>query len=402
MMLPDSPQNIVIVRAPSPSVHYIPGSMTSDTSSGILLTSHNHQQTTVSTIQQPVHSFSQPVSESWCLTSVKVIKFSFNWSINNFSFCREEMGEALKSSSFSANTNDKLKWCLRLNPKGLDEESKDYLSLYLLLVAAPNSDETKAMESQRAYRFVQGKDWGFKKFIRRDFLIDEANGLLPDDKLTLFCEVSVVADSVNISGQTQINSFKIPECQLSNEYQSLLDNPVYSDVTLVCGQREFPVHKALLSARSKVFQAMFEHKMLENERSRVEIEDIDGDIMFEILRFIYTGKAQNMEKLADALLPAADKYCLERLKVQCEEALCLTIDRDNVADTLILADLHSATQLRQQAIDFINTHSQDVLETPGFQMMIGTHPHLLADAYRAMASSQNNIICPPRKKQRTA
>lgn len=46
------------------------------------------------------------------------------------------------------------------------------------------------MESQRAYRFVQGKDWGFKKFIRRDFLLDEANGLLPEDKLTIFCEVS--------------------------------------------------------------------------------------------------------------------------------------------------------------------------------------------------------------------
>ena len=136
--------------------------------------------------------------------------------------------------------------CLRVNPKVLDEESKDYLSLYLLLVSCPKSEvrakfkfsilnakgeETKAMgkcylcltlfshpatlyidklwiwfdfflsnpkynfffftpESQRAYRFVQGKDWGFKKFIRRDFLLDEANGLLPDDKLTLFCEVS--------------------------------------------------------------------------------------------------------------------------------------------------------------------------------------------------------------------
>lgn len=44
-------------------------------------------------------------------------------------------------------------------------------------------------ESQRAYRFVQGKDWGFKKFIRRDFLMDDSNGLLPDDKLTIFCEV---------------------------------------------------------------------------------------------------------------------------------------------------------------------------------------------------------------------
>ena len=49
---------------------------------------------------------------------------------------------------------------------------------------------TFSPESQRAYRFVQGKDWGFKKFIRRDFLMDDhTNGLLPDDKLTLFCEV---------------------------------------------------------------------------------------------------------------------------------------------------------------------------------------------------------------------
>ena len=57
-------------------------------------------------------------------------------------------------------------------------------------------------------RCVQGKDWGFKKFIRRDFLMDEANGLLPDDKLTLFCEVSVVADSVNIFGQSSNVQFK--------------------------------------------------------------------------------------------------------------------------------------------------------------------------------------------------
>lgn len=116
------------------------------------------------------------------LFQVKVVKFSYMWTINNFSFCREEMGEVLKSSTFSAGASDKLKWCLRVNPKGLDEESKDYLSLYLLLVSCNKSEvrakfkfsilnakreETKAMESQRAYRFVQGKDWGFKKFIRR-------------------------------------------------------------------------------------------------------------------------------------------------------------------------------------------------------------------------------------------
>lgn len=46
---------------------------------------------------------------SICL-QVKVVKFSYMWTINNFSFCREEMGEVLKSSTFSAGANDKLKW----------------------------------------------------------------------------------------------------------------------------------------------------------------------------------------------------------------------------------------------------------------------------------------------------
>lgn len=29
-----------------------------------------------------------PVAENWCYTQVKVIKFSYMWTINNFSFCR--------------------------------------------------------------------------------------------------------------------------------------------------------------------------------------------------------------------------------------------------------------------------------------------------------------------------
>ena len=115
----------------------------------------------------PPNDAAPPVAENWCYTQVKVVKFSYMWTISNFSFCREEMGEVLKSSTFSAGQNDKLKWCLRVNPKGLDEESKDYLSLYLLLVSCNKSEvrakfkfsilnakreETKAMESQRAYR----------------------------------------------------------------------------------------------------------------------------------------------------------------------------------------------------------------------------------------------------------
>nr|XP_014103380.2 protein roadkill isoform X1 [Bactrocera oleae] len=361
----------------------------------------------------PLQEVNTPVAENWCYTQVKVVKFSYMWTINNFSFCREEMGEVLKSSTFSAGASDKLKWCLRVNPKGLDEESKDYLSLYLLLVSCNKSEvrakfkfsilnakreETKAMESQRAYRFVQGKDWGFKKFIRRDFLLDEANGLLPEDKLTIFCEVSVVADSVNISGQSNIVQFKVPECRLSEDLGALFDNEKFSDVTLAVAGREFQAHKAILAARSEVFNAMFEHEMEERKLNRVDIHDVDHEVLREMLRFIYTGKAPNLEKMADDLLAAADKYALEKLKVMCEEALCLNLSVETAAETLILADLHSADQLKAQTIDFINTHATDVMETAGWQSMIATHSHLIAEAFRALATQQIPPIGPPRKR----
>lgn len=54
------------------------------------------------------------------------------------------------------------------------------------------------------------------------------------------------------------------------------------------------------------------------------------------------------------VFPLPPQYALKRLKVMCEEALCNSLSVENVADTLILADLHSAEQLKAQAIDFIN------------------------------------------------
>ena len=58
----------------------------------------------------PMDTSGIPVAENWCYTHVKVIKFSYMWTIDNFSFCREEIGEALRSSPFSSGQGDSLKW----------------------------------------------------------------------------------------------------------------------------------------------------------------------------------------------------------------------------------------------------------------------------------------------------
>lgn len=44
-----------------------------------------------------------------------------------------------------------------------------------------------------------------------------------------------------------------------------------------------------------------------SSQNRVDISDVDPDVFKEMMGFIYTGKAPNLEKMADNLLAAADK-----------------------------------------------------------------------------------------------
>jgi len=132
----------------------------------------------------------------------------------------------------------------------------------------------------------------------------------------------------------------------------------------------------------------------------LEIEDIPQDVFKEMLSFLYTGNVTNLDQMAAELLRGADKYDLKRLKVMCEESLCSNLSVENVADTVILADLHSAHQLKDMAIDFINNHAMDVMETEGFETLVHQHPHLLAESFRALASIQSSTSGPPRKRQK--
>ena len=55
--------------------------------------------------------------------------------------------------------------------------------------------------------------------------------------------------------------------------------------------------QAILTSRSRVFSAMFEHDMEESKRNRVDVTDVDSDVMADMLRFIYTGKVIKWLKL---------------------------------------------------------------------------------------------------------
>lgn len=70
----------------------------------------------------------------------------------------------------------------------------------------------------------------------------------------------------------------------------------------------FPAHKAVLAAQSPVFEAMFSHKdSKETQEGRVELIDISGEAVQQMLQYLYTGKVDQVDKYALELFVAADK-----------------------------------------------------------------------------------------------
>ncbi|KAJ8895341.1 hypothetical protein PR048_000672 [Dryococelus australis] len=209
-------------------------------------------------------------------------------------------------------------------------------------------------------------------------LLDEANSLLPDDKLTIFCEVRVIANSVNISGQSNGIQFKVPSV------------PHVRRPGFAFREPEVYRHHVIFWCSL----AMFEHEKEEIKCNKVEITDVEHEVLQEMLRFIHTDKAPNLDKMSDDLLAAADKYALERLKEMWEEALSTKMFIESAADIPILADLHSADQLKAQTIDLINTHATDIMQMAGFDSMVQSHTQLIAEASHVLTTQQISPIGP--------
>ena len=69
----------------------------------------------------------------------------------------------------------------------------------------------------------------------------------------------------------------------------------------------------------------------------------------------------------------------------CEEALCSSLTVENATKVFELADQHSS-QLKTQAIEFINSHAEEVMETDGWKDMLRQCPTIVADTFRALAT----------------
>ncbi|KAL7743107.1 hypothetical protein ACLKA6_015029 [Drosophila palustris] len=132
---------------------------------------------------------------------------------------------------------------------------------------------------------------------------------------------------------------------------------------------KIPVHKIILSARSKVFAAMFRHPMKEITENCIVLDDFNSNVVAELIRFIYTGEAPNLQEMTADLLAAADKYELDRLKAMCVKSMSDNLSIENAHIVLKTAELYGLKDVKANAIQFVQSYIRDVSNTVNWKSL---------------------------------
>ncbi|XP_034598998.1 BTB/POZ and MATH domain-containing protein 1 [Setaria viridis] len=172
------------------------------------------------------------------------------------------------------------------------------------------------------------------------------------------------------------NSIPTPRYDIGKHLGNLLDSTDGSDVPFVIDGETFHAHRAVLAARSPVFNVELLGSMAEATMSSITLHDIAPATFRLMLRFMYTDVFPGDDELGDSpseivqhLLAAADLYALDGLKLMCAQKLWDNVSVDTVADALACADMYNCQELKNRCLGFVvdEKNFKKVVLTEGFK-----------------------------------
>lgn len=228
-------------------------------------------------------------------TEVKVQQ----WVVEGFSQLPWRTGCETQSGEFEAGGRT---WTLSLYPGGVDDDKKEFVSLYVDLVDAAEAplraryqfailnQAGERVHTSPISRFLQfatddadaNVSWGSPEFLRRAELLDGKGGFLLDD--TCVFEVRLFFARAASPPRTGATATRCKEA-IGQALAPLLASGALSDVTLVVDGADLHAHRVILAARSPVFKAMFAHKMSEALQGTVLISDVSLPVFRELLTY---------------------------------------------------------------------------------------------------------------------
>merc|ERR1712150_122044 len=134
-------------------------------------------------------------------------------------------------------------------------------------------------------------------------------------------------------------------------------------------EKEIGCHRIILSVRSNVFKAMF--KPDKNKEDKIRISEFEGSTIRQMIKFIYTDQVdQNEDNVDFDLLAIAHKYEIRPLQAFCEEKLSEQLDKENVLDAWMSANLVGSETVLNSCEVFLKNNWESVKKTTAYSMQM--------------------------------
>uniref|UniRef100_A0A7S0SZ81 BTB domain-containing protein n=1 Tax=Chromulina nebulosa TaxID=96789 RepID=A0A7S0SZ81_9STRA len=191
----------------------------------------------------------------------------------------------------------------------------------------------------------------------------------------------------------------------TEHFRNILNDRMHSDVKFLVGVDKVEVcgHKAILSARSEYFNAMFRKGgLFESSQSQVEILTHSSSTFIKMMEFIYTNLIKDLDILDTSmiidLIMIANEYIIDDLKTLCSGAASKLLNVENIVKFMLISSNHDVADLREACVKFVRNQRVALRQNVEFCHEIESAPELgllLFDAtlqdYDDYDSDNNNI-----------
>ena len=241
----------------------------------------------------------------------------------------------------------------------------------------------------------------------------ETAHLMPQDEIVVEHRVKSVT---KVEEKPEVSS-----AVFGQQLRSLLRKGTFADVMFVVGEERerFGAHKAVLSARSEYFEAMFtpvisagdNHSSNSNSNSasssssssskggsavvacssssssssgpvptEIELLSHDKDAFRRMLEFVYAGDVEDLEEASStdmiALLNLAEQYCLTDLGKLCEHAAAKIINFSSIGKFMLVSARYDLPQLKRACQEYVSEHKRELRADVNFRREIEENPEL--------------------------
>jgi len=140
-------------------------------------------------------------------------------------------------------------------------------------------------------------------------------------------------------------------CSLASAMHRLMHNTDHADFTVICGDKEWKVHSAILAVRSPFFEAAIANSMKEKLGMKIEIKEFDPEAMDNVINFMYG--VSNEKASPKFLFEAAERFQMDDLKEYAVKLARKQINEENVVELAHLAETYDIKEFLGECAKFI-------------------------------------------------